>query len=100
MSIAATILSQLGGNKFLAMTGAKNLLNGGDYLQFDLPAIMTKGKANKFRVTLEPSDTYTLTAMKYSRRTFDCKTLETASDVHCDNLREVFERMTGLYTIL
>ena len=37
MTTAATILEQLGGNKFRAMTGAKNFLDGGSYLSFHLP---------------------------------------------------------------
>ena len=33
-TIAQTILTQLGGNRFLAMTGAKDLVNTGKGLQF------------------------------------------------------------------
>jgi hypothetical protein len=35
--VANTILQQLGASRFLAMTGARNLVAGEDTLQFDLP---------------------------------------------------------------
>ena len=37
MTIANTILEQLGGNKFIAMTGAKNFLSNGSTLRMTLP---------------------------------------------------------------
>ena len=37
MNIPNVILQQLGGNKFLAMTGAKNLVGDGNTLRMTLP---------------------------------------------------------------
>lgn len=98
--VAQIILQQLGGRRFLVMTGAKNLLNGGDYVQFDVQAGLVKGKANKVRVTLDQDDTYTVTTMKYSRKTLTCSTVSELSGVYCDMLQEVFTSVTGLDTRL
>lgn len=100
-TVASTILAQLGGNRFLAMTGAKNLLNGGDYLQFDVPARMVRGRANKVRITLDASDTYTLRAYRFSASKLTCPQVGDAmSAIPCENLQAAFTRMTGLDTHL
>lgn len=54
------IIAALGGNRFLAMTGAKNLIDHGQGLSMTIPASMTKGRINRVRITLEPSDTYSV----------------------------------------
>lgn len=95
-SIAQTILTQLGGSRFIAMTGAKNLLNGGDYLQFDLPRGFATNKANKCRVTLNASDTYTLTFYKWNARKLELTVISEAPDLYADNLRSAFTNATGL----
>ena len=58
MTIAATILAQLGGSRFIAMTGAKNLVNHGSALTFKIGR--NSSKANMVRVTLNSDDTYTV----------------------------------------
>eukprot|EP01037_Dinobryon_pediforme_P020756 gene20756-21457_t len=99
-TIAATILAQLGGNKFRAMTGAKNLValeRGG--LQFDLPRGATTNKATKVQIVLAGNDTYTLAF--YKVRGINCDKI--GQDVHglyCDQLRGAFEGATGLATRL
>lgn len=100
MTIAQTILAQLGGTRFLAMTGARDLLNGGDALQFGLPANFAKDGINKVRVRLDASDTYTVTAYKFSRRTLQCPVIAEQGGVYADNLRAVFTDLTGLDTHL
>jgi len=35
--IAQTIIAQLGGRRFIAMTGARNLIGGENYLMLSLP---------------------------------------------------------------
>ena len=50
-TIAQTILAQLGGNRFLAMTGARLLCDLGDGLAFNLPR-GAKNKANKVCIRL------------------------------------------------
>jgi hypothetical protein len=91
------LLDQLGGRRFCGMTGAKNFVRFGETLQFDLPRL--EGiKVNRVRITLEPSDTYT---MRFLRRRGTKETLlAEQDDVHAPELCEVFERHTNLLTSL
>ena len=100
MQIAQTILAQLGGNRFIAMIGAKNLLATESGLQFHFPK-GAKSRANVCRITLSPSDLYTVEFMAYNRRTFDCKPVGQADfGVYADQLQALFTARTGLYTSL
>ena len=102
--VAATILQQLGGNKFRVMTGAKDFLGDDKSLMFSLPSTrhFVKDGINKVRITLEPSDTYKVEFMKISRRkgVFDVKTIKETDGIYADVLPEVFSRYTGLTTKL
>lgn len=93
---ANTILAQLGGNRFLAMTGAKSLVGGADMLQFDLPRGFATNKANKVRVTLTASDLYRVSFYKWNARKLDMALIEETDGVHAEDLRAVFTRHTGL----
>ena len=99
--VARTILDQLGGGRFQVMTGANSFVASPDGISFRIP----KGKnahsgraVNVVRVTLDPSDTYTI-EVSYLRAGV-LRSVETVSDVYCDHLRPVFEQLTGLYTRL
>lgn len=94
MTVANTILQQLGGGRFVMMTGAKNFIGNESSLTFKVGR-NEKGVTH-FRITLMPSDTYKLEALKVRKLTV--KTAEEADDIYCDMLQEVFTRMTGLYT--
>jgi len=103
--IATTILEQLGGSKFLVMTGAKDLLHGDDHLQFRLPrGAAVRNKATNVRIELLAGDYgYKLTFYKASRKLdktlgFKIPSIETISETEVipENLREVFKRETGL----
>ncbi len=97
LTVANTILEQLGGNKFLAMTGANTLVGFENALSMRLPT-GTKNKANSLKVTLTPMDDYTLEFMSIRGGKFTPK--GTVSGVYNDNLRDVFTAETGLYTSL
>lgn len=100
MQTATTILEQLGGNRFLAMTGAKDVFGSDDGIQFKLPRGAKDG-INSVRVTLDPTDTYTVTFYKMTRgRSFKCTEISETSFVHADQLRALFTSATGLYTTL
>jgi hypothetical protein len=92
--VAQTILSQLGGNKFLAMTGAKHLTGSENALSFHI------GRNSKsvagVRIQLDADDTYSL---KFFGRGFMTIKAE-LSGVYADMLQEIFTRQTGLYTHL
>ncbi|PCJ68246.1 MAG: hypothetical protein COA62_15900 [Rhodobiaceae bacterium] len=95
MDTAKTILEQLGGNRFIAMTGAKMLVNHGDALSFRLPR-GTTNKANHVKVTLDALDTHTVTFTKI--RGTDFKEVSSHEGVYNDSLQEVFTSETGLFT--
>jgi hypothetical protein len=96
MSIASTILSQLGGNRFVAMTGAKNLVDNGNGLGFAIGR--NSSRANLVRVTLAADDTYTVEFYRFAK--LEGVKLATTAGVYCDALRSVFEGYTGLATSL
>ena len=97
MSVAQTILSQLGGNQLIAMTGAKNFVGGENSLSFALPK-MTGVKVNRVRVVLTVDDTYTISF--FNVRGAKVETIATYDGIYFYDLRAVFERNTGLRTSL
>lgn len=97
--VANTILAQLGGRRFIAMTGTKNFVGSDTYLQFDLPRGCAN-KATKCRVTLDANDTYTVTFYKWNARKLDMATVGEQTGIYCDMLRNVFTEATGMLTSL
>jgi len=100
MTVAQTILDQLGGRRFRMMTGASNFIGSDTDLSFRLPG--TSGFVahgiNAVRVTLTPADTYTMVFLRVRGGTV--KTIETCEDIYCDMLQDCFTRVTGLATRL
>lgn len=96
MSVANVILQQLGGNRFLAMTGAKQLVNLGNGLQFAIGR-GAKNKANKVVITLA-DDLYTVRFVNI--RGVNIKECGTVEMVYGDKLAEVFTEQTGFDTKL
>lgn len=95
MTVANTILEQLGGNRFRVMTGAKNFIGDTKSLTFRLPGNgFCKDGINCVRVTLNPSDTYTIEFLKI--RGMKVATVKTMSDVYSDRLRPLVAETTGL----
>lgn len=93
---AQTILAQLGGNRFLAMTGAKQLVDLGDGLQFAIGR-GAKNKANKVVVRLA-GDLYSVRFLTIrgttitERGEFDM--------IYGDRLAALFTEQTGFDTHL
>lgn len=108
MKVADTILEQLGGNKFLAMTGANHLLSDGNTLRMNLPK--NASKANRLWITLNADDTYTMNFFKFTAGRLNKKTFAWTEDkkvdvkeikgVYCDMLQDIFTSVTGMYTHL
>ena len=96
MQVAATILAQLGGRQFLAMTGAKNLLAGERELTMRLGSNATR--TTHLRVALDASDTYTVNLLRVRGTTV--RTLVTGEGIYADGLRGFVEEHTGLRTRL
>lgn len=96
MSVAQTILQQLGGNRFIMMTGAKNLLSSTTGLTFK---IMRNAKGvTHVKITLTPLDLYKVEFLKIRGTTISM--VSEFDDIYCDQLVELFEKETGLYTHL
>ena len=98
--IASTILNQIGGRKFVAMTGAKDFIDLKNGLQFRLPSTRhyTRDGINSVRVILDADDTYTVEFWKV--RGINAKQVRTVDQVYADNLQHVFTTYTGLDTHL
>ena len=98
--IAQTILAQLGGRRFIAMTGARNLIGGVNYLMLSLPTGFARNGINNVRITLG-TDTYIFEALKVTRRPeLKFKTIEKLERVYAEDLERIFTEVTGLDTHL
>lgn len=93
MTVSNTILSHLGGNKFIAMVGATNLLGGGNRLTFKLGR-MSGLKITHVMVTLNYADLYDVEFV--SCRATVIKTLSKVSGVDAASLRGTVAGATGL----
>ena len=95
--IADTILEQLGGMRFIAMTGMRQAAAGKAELQFKIPR---SNGINCVRIYLEPSDTYEVTFYDIKRRGLNVDIVERLTGIYADQLAEVFTAQTGLETRL
>jgi prephenate dehydratase len=96
---AAEILKQLGGGRFIAMTGAKQFVAlDKPGMVFKLPSNFASQGINMIKIVLDPSDTYSL--YFYKSRGASLKELEVRQMVYCDQLQAVFTEVTGLHTSL
>lgn len=98
-TVADTIWAQMGGRKAGAMIGVKHLVGGESTLDVRYAAKATNG-ANHVRVTLDPSDTYTVTFYKIGKGALSVKEIKAIPMVYADSLRDVFTAETGLYLSL
>jgi hypothetical protein len=96
-SQAKTLLRQLGGNKFIMMTGAKQMSIGKDGLTMKI------GRNSKSitHVAIDLDRGKDLYIMKFIRvRKGIPKVVKQYDSVYADNLNNIFEKETGLYTRL
>lgn len=100
MTVAKTILEQLGGGRFKAMTGAKTFVGGAGTLAFRLPGGrgFCKDGINAVRITLTPADVYDVEFMRI--RGLTVTTVNKSEGIYAESLRSMFERETGLRTSL
>jgi hypothetical protein len=98
--IPNTILAQLGGNRFSAMTGARVFVGHGETpAEGKLGGLSVKiGSGARdgithVRVFLMANDTYTVEFLKI--RGVNVKTVSTHSNVYADQLRALFTTCTG-----
>ncbi len=98
IAVASVILEQLGGRRFLAMTGAKHLLAHPSALSFRLPSNFAKRGINYIRIELNGMDLYDVTCSRV--RGMETIHEEKMLNVDCEQLRTVFTDVTGLATSL
>ena len=100
MTVATTILEQLGGRRFLAMTGAKHLVGTETSLGFTLPGTpgFVRQGINRVQITLTPMDTYIVAFCRSTKKGW--KEVDRCEDIYAENLQECFTRVTGLATRL
>lgn len=103
MTVAETTIKQMGGtNRLSTMIGAKHFVQDGDSVQFKFAMCP---KANFVKISLNSLDLYDIEFVKIGRmnlRTGSQKITTTGeiNGVYGDQLKEVFERFTGLYLSL
>lgn len=96
MKTSQIILDQLGGNKFIAMTGAKQLVGGENMLQFGIGRGAVN-KANKVRVDLA-GDLYEVRF--FNIRGVNVKEISVHTMIYADRLAALFTEQTGMETRL
>ena len=99
--IAKTILEQIGGRRFAAMTGSKDFTDMGNGLRMSLAR--NKTSANRLDIIYDGgADLYNMRFYRQSvsKKTFEVKTkdIKTYKGVYCDMLEDIFTDVTGLYT--
>ena len=99
---AETILAQLGGPKFLAMTGARNLLSDERSLSLSLPRGFARDGINRVTIALSEADLYTATFYRVgtARSGYRVEELARVEDLYAEDLRSTFTSKTGLETSL
>jgi hypothetical protein len=96
MDVAHTILAQLGGSRFIAMTGARNLVGGNDSLSFKIGRNCSG--ITHVRITLTTDDLYNVDF--FAVRSLSVKTKASYQALYADQLQAVFTDETGMYTRL
>lgn len=85
------LLTQLGGNRFMAMTGVQKLLGTPNSLVLMMRS--NPKRASRVVIRLDPSDTYTLTTHDRAGNT-----KEEYTDIYADQIQNIFTEATGLVT--
>lgn len=109
MTTATIILEQLGGNKFVAMTGCHHFVSDGDTLRMQLRR--NRSGANRLFITLDRgTDTYTMRFFYYRAGKINIsngrfmkeveREITQYAGVYAEDLCSIFEDVTGLATHL
>lgn len=106
--VTNTIFAQMGGQRFISMTGAHSFVRGcadtGEFfLQFKLPGKMCKDGINLVRITLTPLDVYKVTFNRVSHDYKEGLHAEPVCEhdfIYADGLEDIISEVTGLTTRL
>lgn len=96
LRVANEILRQLGGNRFIAMTGAKNLAAIDNSISFKI--MRNSNKVTHVKIELNFMDTYDITF--YNIVGNNIKEEHTVRGIYSDQLQNTFTIYTGLNTHL
>lgn len=96
--VSLIILAQLGGRRFILMTGAKNLQSTPNSFSFRLPKAFALQGINHVKIELTPADLYRVTFGKI--KGLDYKIIRVEDGIYADGLRLTFTHYTGLDTSL
>lgn len=100
VQIANEIIRQMGGNKLVAMTGAKNFVAIENGVQFKIGK--NSKSINFVKITLNSMDLYDVEYSRVAKKrgTYEYVNTVKASEsgIYNDMLKESFERNTGMYT--
>ena len=96
LTVAKTILNQMGGGRLAIMTGAHSFVGGDNFLQFSLKG--ARDGINKVRIELTPMDMYSVSF--YRIHGTAVTEVSKHEDVYAEDLQSIFEQATGLYTTL
>jgi hypothetical protein len=92
MTMARTILTQLGGERFVMMTSATSFIGSADSLTFKVGS--NPKRVTHVRVTLTPDGLYDMTFFRIG------KGPQSHDGIHREMLQQVFAANTGHYTAL
>lgn len=96
MKTGEIIVQQLGGSRILSMMiGLKRIILEDHGVQLIFPKPRHKGAVNKVRVFHNGKDLYDVEFILFNKRGH--KVLRTENDVYAEDLKDVFEKGTGLY---
>lgn len=97
-AIANTILNQLGGNKFITMTGSKNFVGTENTLTMKL--FKNNLKATHLKIEyVYGKDLYKMIFLRCSLKS-GVVVLKELDEVYAEDLQSLFEQNTGLYCYL
>ena len=98
--IANTILAQLGGHRFIAMTGSHSFIADNSALIFTTRK--NEAQVKLVKISLTSDDTYDMTFWKQAGATqgFKVEVVKEFQGVYADMLQELFKDVTGFDTHL
>jgi hypothetical protein len=96
LTIAKTILSQLGGNRFIAMTGAKSFVGSDNSLTFRIGR--NKTRCNYVQVIYNYGEDLYELRFGYVSIKKGLEEMKRIDGVYAEDLQRLFTDFTGLYT--
>jgi hypothetical protein len=93
--IAQTIIAQLGGKRFVKMTGARDFVATSCGVYFRLPGT-PKAMIDHVHITLNSLDLYDVVYARTRGKKY--KVIREVHDLYAENLQESFRQATGLET--